>query len=643
MVATTGHLTLKDIAELAQVSRPAVSNWRARYSDFPQPVEESTPRKPLFESAAVVDWLKHNGFFPEDAENELRLTALWAVANLLRNELDVDDIPLVMLTLLALDKDANFSVSSEYEELKASISGETLKEVQQGIASLKLEDYGKVAQLVVDRFLGIGSRGARSQYGTSTSLSSATVVAAASTTLDDVGTILDPACGIAATLVGVGRQVPEAQLIGVELEPHIASLAQLLVYLTGYEANIEVGDSLGGDPFFDRKVDLIVCEPPLGMRATRSAGDALRGASPNASLEDLFLLYASSHLGTGARAYVMASEYTTFGTRFKDQRQRLVADGRVEAIVGLPVGLFSSSRLPAALWVLSSEPVKEPLLIDASTARPKSVPGRIAEWLTAARNGEATDVPYKTVSLADVVTHDGSLHPATHLKEPLDSAEMAPVFDAALESLRAGVKGVARVNLPSTTSAAITPAESSTALGDLVRAGHFEWFAGRYRADEDLIDEEHAGEESGSGVARIVSLRRDSKPAFVGEFEAKHVLHSGDIVVPRISKQEAWVFKEDGHTWVPSGHVAVLRPVSGEYDSDFIAACLNAPVNIDTRGMVPRRVPLLRAVIADLNPEQRAIAAELSRSLAEARESARELEREALETSDAFLNLIFAN
>lgn len=287
------------------------------------------------------------------------------------------------------------------------------------------EDYGKAARLVVDRFLGIGSRGARSQYGTSSSLSNATVVAAASTTLDDVGTILDPACGIAATLVGVGRQVPEAQLMGVELEPHTASLAQLLVYLTGYEANIniEVGDSLRADPFFDRKVDLIVCEPPLGMRATRPAGHALHGASqkrmgvlwdevsPNASLEDLFLLYASSHLGTGARAYVMASEYTTFGTRFKDQRQRRVADGRVEAIVGLPVGLFSASRLPAALWVLSSEPVREPLLIDASAVRPRFVPGRIAEWLTAARNGEATDVPYKTVSLADAVTNDGSLHP----------------------------------------------------------------------------------------------------------------------------------------------------------------------------------------------------------------------------------------
>ena len=44
MNTATGHLTLKDIAELAQVSRPAVSNWRKRYDDFPQPVAESTPR-----------------------------------------------------------------------------------------------------------------------------------------------------------------------------------------------------------------------------------------------------------------------------------------------------------------------------------------------------------------------------------------------------------------------------------------------------------------------------------------------------------------------------------------------------------------------------------------------------------------------
>ena len=76
MNTTTGHLTLKDIAELAQVSRPAVSNWRSRYNDFPEPVEDSTPRKPLFDANAVVAWLKQNGFFPEGAEDDLLLSLI---------------------------------------------------------------------------------------------------------------------------------------------------------------------------------------------------------------------------------------------------------------------------------------------------------------------------------------------------------------------------------------------------------------------------------------------------------------------------------------------------------------------------------------------------------------------------------------
>ena len=74
MIASTGHLTLKDIAELAQVSRPAVSNWRKRYSDFPAPLENSAPRKPLFEATDVVAWLKANEFLPENAEKNLQLT-----------------------------------------------------------------------------------------------------------------------------------------------------------------------------------------------------------------------------------------------------------------------------------------------------------------------------------------------------------------------------------------------------------------------------------------------------------------------------------------------------------------------------------------------------------------------------------------
>src|SRR5690242_5978789 len=49
-----------DIARLADVGRAAVSNWRRRYEDFPQPVG-GTASSPLFSLPEVEAWLRRNG------------------------------------------------------------------------------------------------------------------------------------------------------------------------------------------------------------------------------------------------------------------------------------------------------------------------------------------------------------------------------------------------------------------------------------------------------------------------------------------------------------------------------------------------------------------------------------------------------
>ncbi|GLZ30004.1 SAM-dependent methyltransferase [Lentzea sp. NBRC 105346] len=49
-----------DIARLVNVGRAAVSNWRKRYDDFPQPVG-GTASSPLFSLADVEKWLRRNG------------------------------------------------------------------------------------------------------------------------------------------------------------------------------------------------------------------------------------------------------------------------------------------------------------------------------------------------------------------------------------------------------------------------------------------------------------------------------------------------------------------------------------------------------------------------------------------------------
>jgi hypothetical protein len=46
-----------DIAEMCRTTKPAVSNWIARYPDFPQPlVVVARGATQLFSRRAVVDW-----------------------------------------------------------------------------------------------------------------------------------------------------------------------------------------------------------------------------------------------------------------------------------------------------------------------------------------------------------------------------------------------------------------------------------------------------------------------------------------------------------------------------------------------------------------------------------------------------------
>src|ERR1700677_1018186 len=50
-------VTASGIASLAGVGRAAVSNWRRRYSGFPQPVG-GTAASPAFDLRAVENWLQ---------------------------------------------------------------------------------------------------------------------------------------------------------------------------------------------------------------------------------------------------------------------------------------------------------------------------------------------------------------------------------------------------------------------------------------------------------------------------------------------------------------------------------------------------------------------------------------------------------
>src|SRR4030088_170357 len=59
-----GTVSATGIAKLAGVGRAAVSNWRRRYADFPQPAG-GTATSPTFELEEVGKWLEQQGNLPD--------------------------------------------------------------------------------------------------------------------------------------------------------------------------------------------------------------------------------------------------------------------------------------------------------------------------------------------------------------------------------------------------------------------------------------------------------------------------------------------------------------------------------------------------------------------------------------------------
>lgn len=65
-------LSLAGIARFAGVGRAAVSNWRRRHSDFPEPVG-GTDASPLFSLADAESWLLRHGKIDESSSGWDRL------------------------------------------------------------------------------------------------------------------------------------------------------------------------------------------------------------------------------------------------------------------------------------------------------------------------------------------------------------------------------------------------------------------------------------------------------------------------------------------------------------------------------------------------------------------------------------------
>ena len=446
--ASQGLVGPSDIADIAGVSRSAVSNWRKRAGDFPNPVGGSSA-KPLFSREEVTRWLVSHGYAPKADHGE---TGVWAAMNALRDELSADDAAQVILSLTCarkltdqaragglvgmrwadltsvLPRDLRQQVLELFMRLdpaedllctevltSQSLDPQALARVVDMIAEADPSHLDAIADFVLERLAKAqGKMGADHGFvGSRTSALLAGLAAARPTAV-----LYDPACGIAAALLAaVEDGARPARIVGHDVNGEALRIARQRALLHEVHIDLVQTDVLREDVDPELRADVVIAEPPLGLRLD-SHGLLTDhrfqfGTPPRGSADTAWLQHVIAHLTETGRGYVLTSMGPLFREEERGVRTELVRSGCVEAIVGLPGKMLPHTAIPLALWVLRRptpvDAASQILLIDA--AEEEAPEADITAWIQPA--GERLQVPHVIVSITDVLAADSVLNPKT--------------------------------------------------------------------------------------------------------------------------------------------------------------------------------------------------------------------------------------
>jgi predicted DNA-binding transcriptional regulator AlpA/predicted RNA methylase len=359
-------VSLADVAKLAGVTRPAVSNWRRRHRDFPKPVRE-TGAVSLFSLTEIEAWLSRNQ--KKQVASTVR-EEIAAALNTVRTDITITRAAEIGMTVLAAQVIEPFDVRFEHEDpttvvrLAEQIVYDHLAEPPFGSAwqdadgaaplvnalpSL-VREHGAVS--VAEALIAEVTEQERRATGwltTPRGLADLMVTLAG----DLSGTVYDPACGVGTTLLAVQRAAGEKPLriVGNEAEPVTHLLGALRMITHGVAATV-----LRRDSWHDhRQADFVFANPPFERDSDWD-----------------WLKQTIQKINDGGQGFHV-SPHTLLVRSGADARQRaaLVHQDAVEAVVQLPPDLYAGASARSALWLLRPlGEAKAPtvLLVDARQA-----------------------------------------------------------------------------------------------------------------------------------------------------------------------------------------------------------------------------------------------------------------------------------
>ncbi|GII57725.1 SAM-dependent methyltransferase [Planotetraspora thailandica] len=555
-----------DIARLAGVGRAAVSNWRRRFPDFPEPVG-GTSSNPLFSLSQVETWLRGQGKLEELPEDE----RVWQQ---IRNS--ADDLQLASLVSSVAASLVGAGQEPPQPELAGAHVPGPLLESATGLAAAS--GVGDTVEFLFRRYVQTHSRRVQ--------VVGSDVAALMASLLGPCETVLDPLCGFGTLLLAaVSPDGPRPRRVfGQERDAAMARFAAARLAARGAEADIRAGDALLGDAFPGVEVDAALCVPPVNERGW--GYDVLTndprwqyGLPPRGESELPWVQHCLARVRPGGHVVVLMPPAAASRRSGRRIRSQLLRTGTVQAVVGLPAGSAPQSTLPPHLWLLRRPDEKG--VVPTHVLMADGPIESFADGLEAAG---------RAVPIMDLLDDEVDLTPSRYLpKAP--SVRMGDLTKSR-DDLNERASGLTRL-LPAVRSE--TRELTMTTLGELARAGtvHLEQTPMRMQTD--------AG-EAPLLTAKDVAMGRG--PTGRGEARPEAVVaHAGDIVVPAVTHDVSARVVTD--TVLLGPHLFVIRVDTEILDPHFVAGFLRvsaeqaATTSSGTYRVDVRRAQLPRLPIAE--------------------------------------------
>ena len=379
--------------------------------DYPQPGEDDR-RSPL------AIWYAENPDDIEDFEDQMRRKMhyvikpefLWAsIAELARTQ----DSELLHTLQKGFKYIENKSFSSTFDGLFSEINLDSEKlgkdytarngklctiitKIAEGIAEFSTDSdvLGDAYEYLIGQFAA-GSGKKAGEFYTPQEISS---ILSEIVTLDGqdpttgkkpkLNRVLDFACGSGSLLLNVRNQMGQhgiGKFYGQEKNVTTYNLARMNMLLHGVkdsEFEIFHGDTLTNDweilaeenPAKKVTFDAVVANPPFSYRwdPTDSLKEDFRfknyGLAPKSAADFAFLLHGFHYLGKdGTMAIILPHGVLFRGGAEKRIREKLLKDGHIDTVIGLPANLFFSTGIPVCILVLKRcKKSDDVLIINAS-------------------------------------------------------------------------------------------------------------------------------------------------------------------------------------------------------------------------------------------------------------------------------------